>query len=154
MGDRGYPVAIIALVSVVFLFFAVLILYIFYFVDRNIVVNFGIPWDYVSVSNTATEIYPQGNQVLTANGGSITRGANPDFLYVGKPKDVPYQKRLFVIFNNSSSGQLVLNGDGVTFDGESSNGQFSIGTLSGTVFFWKNKDTVVPLITGVNFINS
>ena len=88
MAKQPSLVSIIALILVIILMFAVLILYIIYFLNRDIATEFGNEWDYVTVSDTATEIKPHGHQVLSVNGGSSQGGSNPDFLFIGKPSNI------------------------------------------------------------------
>lgn len=140
-------VSVIALVLVIVLMFAVLILYIIYFLNRDISSEYGSEWEFVSVSDTDTEIRPNGHQVLSANGGSSSRGSNPDFLYIGKPKNTPYIRRIFIIYNNSENAQLELRSDGINFQCEN-NGQLFIDQQTGMLFIWRNSDTLIPVVIG------
>jgi len=148
MGEQPSLVSIIALILVIILMFAVLILYIIYFLNRDISTEYGSEWDYITVSDTATEIKPTGHQVLSINGGSSSRGTNPDFLFIGKPTNVPYVKRIFIIYNNNTNGNtLELRGDGINFECDNS-GQLEINAMAGQLFIWKNKDTLIPVVIG------
>lgn len=147
MATQPSLISIIALVLVIVLMFAVLILYIIYFLNRDISSEYGAEWDYVNVSDTTTEIRPTGHQVLSANGASSSRGSNDNFLYIGKPKNVPYSKRIFIIYNNSNTAQLELRGDGINFECNT-NGNFFIDQSSGMLFIWKNEDTLIPVVIG------
>lgn len=140
-------VSIIALILVIAVMIALLILYLIYFLNRDISSEYGAKWDFVTVSDTTTEIRPYGHQVLSANGGSTSRGTNPDFLYIGKPKNIPYENRIFIIYNTSNSTQLELRGDGINFECDS-NGQVNIDQQSGMLFVWKNNDTLIPIVIG------
>ena len=147
MAEQPSLVSIIALVLVIVLMFAVLILYIIYFLNRDISSEYGAQWDYVNVSDTATEIRPTGHQVLSANGGSNSRGTNPDFLYIGRPKNVPYVRRIFIVYNRSNTNQLELRGDGIDFECDQG-GTINIDQQTGMLFFWKNNDTLIPVVVG------
>jgi hypothetical protein len=148
---RPSLVSVVALVLAVILLFAVLVLYLVYFLNRDITDDYGSEWDYVSVLDTATYIAPEGHQVLAADGGSSNRGNNPDFLFVQKPENVPYEKRIFIVFNTNNNGaQLELRGDGVTLD-YGFNTPLFIEAQSGTLFVWKNETTIVPLVNGIPF---
>ncbi len=147
MAEQPSLVSIIALVLVIVLMFAVLILYIIYFLNRDISSEYGAQWDYVNVSDTATEIRPTGNQILSANGGSQSRGTNPDYLFIGKPQNVPYVKRIFIVFNRSNTNQLELRGDGIDFECDTG-GTINVNQLTGMMFFWKNSDTLIPVMVG------
>lgn len=148
---RPSLVAVVALVLVIILLFALLVLYLVYFLNRDVSDQYGSQWDYESVSNTATSIAPVGHQVLAADGGSSSRGNNPDFLFIERPENVPYEGRIFVIFNTNSNGaQLELRSNGVNFEC-GINTPFFIDAQSGTLFIWRNKDTVVPVVSGITF---
>lgn len=147
---NGHPstLAVITFVLVIVVIFALVVLYIIYFLDRDITDEFGTEWEYRSISDTATKVRPQGNQILSINGGSTSRGTNPDFIYISKPKNVPYTHRLFIIYNNSETTQLQIRTDGVNQGCSSGGDQFFITALTGTVFVWKSKDTIIPIVIG------
>lgn len=147
MANHTSLLSILCLVLVIVLLFAVLVIYLIYFLNRDISSDFGAEWDYVVVSDTATEIRPTGHQVLAANGGSSTRGSNQNFLYIGKPSNVPYVRRIFVVYNTSESAQLELRGDGINFEC-GSGGNLFIDAQTGQLFIWKNEDTVIPIVKG------
>ena len=139
--------SIIAIILVVILLFAVLTLYLIYFLNADAERDYGEAWTWVSISNENTLIKPLGKRVYDADAGSLDSST----ITLGKPSGVPYVGRLFVVYNSSSSTNLEIKLDadvktvaGVTIP-------IVVNPTSGVLFSWASEGLIVPLLQSASF---